>query len=43
MDVTDQRLIDETMLELDGTENKGTGCERHFGRQPAARAAADCL
>jgi len=45
MDVTDQRLIDETMLELDGTENKGNlGANAILGVSlAAARAAADCL
>jgi enolase len=45
MDVTDQRLIDETMLELDGTENKGNlGANAILGVSLAtARAAADCL
>jgi len=45
MDVTDQRLIDETMLELDGTENKGNlGANAILGASLAvARAAADCL
>lgn len=45
MDVTAQRLIDETMLELDGTENKGNlGANAILGVSLAvARAAADCL
>ena len=44
-DVTDQRLIDETMLEVDGTENKGNlGANAILGVSLAvARAAADCL
>ena len=44
-DVTDQRLIDETMLEVDGTENKGSlGANAILGVSLAvARAAADCL
>ena len=43
--MTDQRLIDETMLELDGTENKGNlGANAILGVSlAAARAAADCL
>ena len=43
MDVTDQRLIDETMLELDGTENKGNlGANAILGVSlAAARAAAE--
>ena len=45
MDVTDQRMIDETMLDLDGTENKGNlGANAILGVSLAvARAAADCL
>ena len=45
LDVTDQRLIDETMLEVDGTENKGNlGANAILGVSLAvARAAADCL
>ena len=44
-DVTDQRLIDETMLEVDGTENKGNlGANAILGVSLAvACAAADCL
>ena len=45
MDVTDQRMIDETMIDLDGTENKGNlGANAILGVSLAvARAAADCL
>lgn len=44
-DVTDQRFIDETMLELDGTENKGNlGANAILGVSLAvARAAAESV
>ena len=44
-DVTDQRFIDETMLELDGTENKGKlGANAILGVSLAvARAAAESV
>ena len=44
LDVTDQRLIDETMLEVDGTENKGNlGANAILGRQPRRRARCSRL
>lgn len=45
LDVTDQRLIDATMIELDGTPNKGKlGANAILGVSlAAARAAADEL
>jgi len=41
VEVTEQRLIDETMIELDGTENKGTlGANAILGVSVAAAKAA---
>jgi len=45
MDATDQRLVDKTLIELDGTPNKGKlGANAILGVSLAvARAAADSL